>query len=213
MTGEHEDETLRRMYGALLHRRSGAGAAPDPDRLLALVEGRGEEAQRLATLDAAMADAHVAREFELLRALAANRPTPTPAWRRPAVLVPLAAAAVLVAVAIPVVERWRATPAAETMRDVVQAPAPLAPAAEVAPADARTFRWTAVPGARSYVLEILTSSGRPLFTTRTTATSATLPPDVVVAPGIEHWWWVTAELADGTQRRSAFRRLLVRSTT
>ena len=235
MTREHEDESLRRLHRALQeHRAAGHTPPPGPglERVQALVEGRGSEEERLATLDAVMSTPEGAREFELLRALAANRPagvrawrlprllTPqatngtrpdiVPAWRRPRVLAPLAAAAVLVLAAVPLVLHYTTMPAPEALRDVSDVPILQSPAQETPAAQAGTFRWSAVSGARAYVLEILTASGQPLFTMHTTSTSATLPADVVIAPGVEYFWWVGAELGDGTQRRSAFRRLLVR---
>jgi hypothetical protein len=59
-------------------------------------------------------------------------------------------------------------------------------------------------------MELLTAAGSPVFTTRTTDTTVTLPSDVTIAPNVEHRWWVSTEMPDGTQRASAFRRLVLR---
>jgi hypothetical protein len=212
MTPDMSDRELRLAYRALLRRRPPARAPVEPERMLELVEGQGEETTRLETLDAVMADSAGAREFELLRALVAARPAPAARWLRPAVLLPLAAAAVLALLAVPVLRLHDRTPGPEPTRDVQAVPELLAPPPSASPAQATRFRWRPVAGARAYVLEILAASGRPVFTTRTTVPEVTLPPDVVLATGAEHWWWVAAELPDGTYRRSPFRRLVVQPT-
>jgi hypothetical protein len=218
------DAALRRGYDALLaareraaRERSDAPPAVPLERMLALVEGRGSEHERLETLDAVMADAASAREFELLRALAANREPAPPAtlprrWAMWVLPSSLAAAAALTLVALPTLRR-PTTDGPDVVRGVVQGAAVLlAPPLEASAAESRTFRWHAVPGAQRYAVEILTAGGTPVFTTRVADTTVTLPADVHLAPGVEHRWWVATELADGTQRRSAFRRLLVRES-
>ena len=208
-------DEMRRMYDATLRARGsvrGQGAVP-LDRIVDLVEGRGADEERLATLDAVMADEESAKEFELLRALAANRPAARSSWaRRPYVIVSLAAAAVLLFIAMPAVRSAFAPQGEGPIRNGVQAAVPLRPPTEASPLTSRKFEWRSVSGARSYVLEILTAAGTPVFTTRTTDTTMTLPPDVRIEPGVEYRWWVASELPDGTQRRSAFRRLMVRET-
>jgi hypothetical protein len=189
--------------------------------MLALVEGRGSERERLETLDAVMADAGSAREFELLRALAANRAPARPArlpqrWLVWALPSSLAAAAALALVALPAARRVLGTPDSgpDVVRDAgssaAQGAVLIAPPVEASAAESRTFRWHAVPGAQRYAIEILTAGGTPVFTTRVADTTVTLPADVRLAPDVEHRWWVATELADGTQRRSPFRRLRVR---
>ena len=61
-------------------------------------------------------------------------------------------------------------------------------------------------------IEILTATGTPVFTTRVADTVVTLPADVPITPGVEYRWWVATEFTDGTQRRSEFRRLIIRDT-
>jgi hypothetical protein len=207
------DLELRAAYRQIL---SSPGAEPAPhlplDKMLALVEGRGSESERLATLDAVMSDAASQREFELLRALTANRATSrVPVrWLRPT-LVAVAAAAVLL-VALPAIRQAMAPVAPEPWRDAVQGAVLLLPEEQPTPQASRTFSWRAVDGAREYTLELLLSTGTTLFTTRTVATTVTLPDDVQLREGHEYRWWVITELADGTQLRSGFRRLRVRAT-
>ena len=206
------DTELRRAYDALLKARSSDGAQGQVslERMLALVEGRGTEAERVATLDAVMADPVSARELALLRAVAANRPRQ--AWPRWWMTIPvLAAAAALLVVTTPALRDFVGVSRSEPMRDQSNGPALISPTEEALPRDSRTFRWHPVAGARGYSLEILTATGTPIFTTRTTDTTVTLAADVQLAPGVEHRWWVAGELPDGTQRRSPFRRLLVRA--
>ncbi|AHG88750.1 hypothetical protein J421_1213 [Gemmatirosa kalamazoonensis] len=221
MTHDFTDDRLRREYDALLRARRTTHAAPAVplDHILALVEGRGAESERLATLDAVMADEASAREFELLRAVAANRPattttTFTARWWTTYAAASLAAAAVLAVVALPAARTMLGNggrdAGPDVVREVAQGAVLIDPPVDATAAASRTFRWHAVPGAQRYAVEILTAAGTPVFTTRVADTTVTLPVDVRLAPAVEHRWWVAAEMADGTQRRSPFRRLRVR---
>ena len=220
MTHDFTDDRLRREYDALLRaRRAGAAPAVPLDHIVALVEGRGAEAERLATLDAVMADDASAREFELLRAVAANRAannatTFTARWWSTYAAASLAAAAALALVALPPTRTMLGLGARDAgpavVRGVAQGAVLIDPPVDASAAASRTFRWHAVPGAQRYAVEILTAAGTPVFTTRVADTTVTLPADVRLAPAVEHRWWVAAEMADGTQRRSPFRRLRVR---
>jgi hypothetical protein len=209
------DATLRREYDALMRSRADgeqtAGRAPavPVENIVALVEGRGGETERLATLDAVMADEASLREFELLRSLAANRQSQWSTRRAWRVVATLAAAAVLFVV-IPTVRRPQPHEGAEPVRDAVRSAVLLSPPTEATVEQSRTFRWRAVPDARVYALEILTAAGTPVFTTRVADTTLTLPPDVRLTPGVEHRWWILTEFADGTQLRAPLRRLIVR---
>ena len=201
---------LSRAYAALMvGRRSGSAIELPPERILAVVEGVGSDAERVATLDAVLANPSMARELELLRAIGANRPRARAPW----VITPLllAAAAAVLFVAIPAVRDEIRISQPEPLRDAAQAAMLIAPPQMASAEESRTFRWRAAPGGRAYALEILTAAGTPVFTTRTRDTTVTLPADVRLAPGAEHWWWVATEFDDGTQRRSPFRRLMVRA--
>ena len=206
------DRELRRIYAALQRERQATGGAPrvSLDSMLAAVEGHGSEDERIATIDDALAHPESARELELFRAVAANRRRASRGvpWR--AMPLFIAAAAALAIVVVPTARDVFRNESAAILRDVSPEAVLIDPPEESAPEASRVFRWRGVPGARAYALEILTASGTAVFTTRTTDTTVTLPQDVVLAPGVEHRWWVTSELSDGTQRPSAFRRLMVR---
>ena len=203
------ESELRRAYAALLDERRRSAEPPDValEDIMAAVEGRGSEAQRVATLDSALSHPTSAREVELLRAIAAND---KPArrivrWSSPLVL----AAAALAIIAVPVARQALRDDSAEPVRAVAADAVLIAPPEDATADASRTFRWHAVPGARAYGLEILTASGTLVFTTRTTDTTVVLPPDVQLSPGVEYRWWVASEFSDGMQRHSAFRRLTV----
>lgn len=206
------DRELRRIYAALQRERQAAGDAPrvSLDSMLAAVEGHGSEDERIATIDEALAHPESARELELFRAVAVNRRRASRgvAWR--AIPLFIAAAAALAIVAVPAARDVFREDSSAILRDVSPEAVLLAPPEEPDLDASRVFRWRGVPGARAYALEILTASGTAVFTTRTTDTTVTLPQDVSLAPGVEHRWWVTSELSDGTQRPSAFRRLMLR---
>jgi hypothetical protein len=210
-----QDGEMRRLYTELLRARAASGrAATVPlERIVDLMEGRGDDAERLTTLDAIMSDEATAREFETLRALTANRPAAPSSWARSTWMAPLfAAAAVLLLITMPAVRSAFGPSGDDPLRSGTQAAVLLQPPTDASYLTSRKFQWRSVAGARDYVVEILTAAGTPVFTTRTTDTTLTLPPDVRIEPRVEHRWWVTTELADGTQRRSAFRRLMVRDT-
>ena len=211
MTTQLSDDDLRAAYEALLRvqRQDATTQRVSPERMLALVERRGSEAERLATLDAVMSDRESAREFELLRALAsARRSSARHGLRSPRAR--LAIAAMLLAIAIPVGHLVSRPSPAEPMRSALQGAVLVVPPESPSASESRTFAWHPVAGAQAYRMELLTAAGRPVFTTRTTDTTVTLPRDVTIAANVEHRWWVSTEMADGTQRASVFRRLLVR---
>jgi hypothetical protein len=207
---EHD---LRRVYAALQQERASSAQTCDvtPERMLAAIEGHGSEAERVATIDAALAHPASAHELELLRALAANRRVArrTLPWKT--VWLGLAAAAALAIVATPTVRGLFRDGGPQIVRNGTPDAVLLAPPEDAALDASRTFRWRSVPGTRVYSLEILTSEGTLVFTTRTADTTMTLPQDVTLEPGVDHRWWITAELSDGTRRPSAFRRLVVRT--
>jgi hypothetical protein len=213
MTIQMSDGELRRAYDALLraHRDDATSQRVSPERLLALVERRGTEAERLATLNVVMSDPDSAREFELLRSLAiAQRASARRGLESPRVWI--AIAAMLLVVAIPAGRLVMRPSAGEPMRSTLQGAVLVTPPENASAFDSRTFAWHPVAGAQAYRLELLTAAGSPVFTTRTVDTTVTLPRDVTIAANVEHRWWVSTEMTDGTQRSSVFRRLLVRDT-
>ena len=206
------EQELRRVYAALQQERESSAqtSGVTPERMLAAIEWHGSEEERIATIDAALAHPASARELELLRALAANRVARRALpWRTMAL--GLAAAAALAIVATPTVRNLVREGGPAIVRNGTPDAVLLAPAEDPALEASRTFLWSSVSGTRVYSLEILTSAGTLVFTTRTSDTTVTLPEDVTLEPGVDHRWWITAELSDGTRRSSAFRRLVVRT--
>jgi len=112
---------------------------------------------------------------------------------------PAAAAAILLAVALP---RW-----VEDMRGGHRgppvpgalAPHPVAPVGTVA--DAAGLRWTAVAGANRYRVTLFDAAGRVLYETQVADTAVTLPDSVTLAPGRPYLWMVEARV--GWDRWSA----------
>jgi hypothetical protein len=112
---------------------------------------------------------------------------------------PAAAAAILLAVALP---RWvdemrgghRGPPGQGTL-----APHPVAPVGTVA--DATALRWTAVAGANRYRVTLFDAAGRVLYETQRADTVVTLPDSVTLAPGRPYLWMVEARV--GWDRWSA----------
>jgi hypothetical protein len=68
------------------------------------------------------------------------------------------------------------------------------------------FTWHAVPGARRYVIEVLTAQGA-VSVTRATADTVVSFGDASLGAG-EYTWWVRAQL-DGGEIRSAARHLRI----
>ena len=211
MASELTDERLREIYArAVEARRDPARAScPSPDALLALVRREGTEETRLATLDHAMSCPDCRRDFELLRAIEAGRRADADAgvrhirWRRPlgvALATALAAALALFAVLGP----WQRSRPGDVSRGGSAEVAVISPAADASTSAPVTFTWHPVPGARSYVLEVLTPGGSVRASRETSDTAVTLAGPELGAG--DYRWSVRARL-DGGERRSVARRL------
>lgn len=211
------DERLRELYGRALTARAPTGRqqCPSPDAISALIRREGTEAQRLETLDHVMACARCRREFNLLRALeeAGARTVGPPstaknAWRR---YVPFAlAASLLLAAGLELGRRYWQPHAPEVMRGPAGEVTLLAPATEANSGAPLTFAWQAVPGARRYVLEVLTEDGTSILHAETPDTLLMVPTSGALLPG-KYQWWVRATAEEGTERRSDMRRLRIRA--
>jgi hypothetical protein len=186
------DSELRDIYTRSLTRRADC---PAPEALIALVTRTGGEDSRLATLDHVMSCASCRQDFELLRSIHAAEEASAGATgvrpRRP--LVPWLAAAVVVL-------------AAGTLT-LVELRQPASPVRGPANADIALvgdlngmLTWHAVPDVVRYEVEIVDASGQTIFHSRTTDTTASLPPSL---PAGTLSWWVRATLRDGSERRSA----------
>ena len=207
------DERLREAYArAMESRRDPARAScPTPDALLALVRREGAEESRLGTLDHAMSCPDCRRDFELLRAIEAGLRADAEAgvrhirWRRPmgvALVTALAAALALFALLGP----WQRARQGDVYRGGSSDVAVISPAADASGSGPFTFTWHPVPGARRYVLELLTPEGAVRASRETADTTATLAGPELGAG--DYRWSVRGQL-DGGERRSAARRLRV----
>lgn len=207
---------LRAVYAdAVAARRSGTRAAcPAPEALLAVVRREGPERERVATVNHALACAACRSELELLRGLekagaadasAAVKRSP---WRRYVGLA-LAASALLAVTVGPGRRLWERESPVRGGDDEVRA---VSPAADVVvrttSAPALTFTWRAVPDASRYTLQVLTSGGASVFRGASRDTTLAIPPRAALPPG-DYRWWVSAWGQDGSERRSAPRRLRV----
>jgi hypothetical protein len=196
----NEDE-LRRAYARhLASARQSRAGCPGPDALAALAQQRGDEGQRLATLDHAMSCVDCRRDLELLRSVmaAGKRLEPTARgvtawpWR-------LAAAAGLV-LAVGGVATVALRERGETVfRGGALEVALVSPEGSVAPAPALTLTWRRTPGATGYQVELVGARGDSIYAAATPDTSLILPTGVVLEAGQEYLWTVRARLADRTQ--------------
>ena len=211
MASHLTDDQLRELYArAVAARRDPERAAcPAPEALLAAVRREGPEQRRLVVLDHAMACADCRQDLELLRAIEASRRAEAGSsvqsrrWLAPLYIALAASVALFATLAL--WQRSQRTTASDVLRgsgSEVVAIAPLPDAAVTARSLA--FTWHAVPGARRYVVEVLTAQGAVGASRETTDTTATLG-DARLGAG-EYSWWVRAKL-DGGEIRSAARRL------
>jgi hypothetical protein len=215
MTREFDDESLRSAYTATMDESSMEHRpdCPSVDAIQAALAGKGggPEAERLATLDRAMACPACRREIALLHALAAGEARENAAklrrspWTR---LVPMAAAAsIILVVGIVSVHKWGTdgTLPDELVRDG-GGMALVTPAngASVAAGNV-TFAWRRVPSALRYTLEVDASDGTVLFTTQTIDTTVTAA--LAKTPPGEHRWLVRTSTDFGTEIRSETRVL------
>ena len=118
----------------------------------------------------------------------------------------LAAAALVVAALVPLARSAeRRHGQAPVMRTAPSSAARIAvvapdPAAQDRPVDPEkvVFTWRAVDGAGTYRITVTDSAGTPVFTTPTTDTSITAPPDLRLVHGGSYLWYVDALRSDGT---------------
>jgi hypothetical protein len=199
------EDRMRELYA----RNSARRAASDPpcdvslEAMIDVLEQRGPEEERRRVLAEILRSPACREEFELLRAVVrASRPVRAPVastvWRW--------AAALVVAVGLGlVVTLWRGQPP-EPLRGG-SSPIMLADPAEGARLSAPpAFAWRGVPGALEYRLELLSDSGRVVFSA--TVQDTTLGGPATLAPG-RYLWQVIARLGSGEAVRSSTRHLTV----
>lgn len=208
------DEQLRQAYAGWLEQRASGGreACVSPEALLALVEQRGSEAERLATLDHAMSCAACRHDLETLRAVvaagvkegvAAGAGAPaswSPGFRIAATVTLLAVAGTALFMAV----RPDGSGVVRGGNDVET----VAPAGDVSASEARTLLWRRQGNAERYRVELLTSSGDSVHAAETVDTTLTLPASVTLdAPG--YLWTVSAIRAGAPYATSAPRRFRI----
>ncbi|MBC7844836.1 MAG: hypothetical protein H7099_21215 [Gemmatimonadaceae bacterium] len=219
------DDELRRAYADV---DVPTDRAPTADEIRGLLDGDGDDATRLATLARLVSTPDGRRELDMLRALrdgfvgddtAEHAPRtlthdakvdlefptriarPLPKWIRPFGL----AAALLIATLIGV-ERLVSRATTPVFRSGAVALALVAPADGARVSGALTFLWRGIAGA-TYELEVYSTDGREIVHTQTRDTVLLLPAGTSAG---DYRWWVTARLEDGTQLRSATRRVVLR---
>ena len=199
------EEDLVRLYrrGTAARDTRSREACVPPEALLAAVERRGTEDERLRAINHAMECAECAEELELLRATRVVRDRA----RIPGATFALAASVVLVAgLGYYTLGRQPVTRANDDLTRGTEGEVRLVSPTETAAA-IDSLVWHAVPGATSYVTELRSDDGR-LLTRGTTADTAVAVPDSIrVAPGTVVYWTVSARLTDGTEARSPARRV------
>lgn len=211
------DEKVREAYRRAVEARTAPPRAGcvSADALLALVRREGREADRLATLDHAMACAPCRAEFELLRSLEraggehARAAVEGIRWKRHVAMA--LAASVVLAVGVGTGRRVL-DPDDGPMRSSTDAEIELlTPAVSqmVLAGSPVTFAWRPVPDARSYTVELLTAEGSVAVTTRTsdTVVQAFLADSL---PAGDYYWSVRATAWDRSEMRSAARAVRVR---
>jgi hypothetical protein len=201
------NDRLRALYDQAVQRGTAThGAHVPPERLQDLVTRRGDEAARLADFDHVMSCAVCRSGYELLTSLDAAR-APEQRWTR---WIPFAAAAaILAAVALSSLRPSRSEDGS-AMRDGTPLPTAQAPVGDVAPPDARTFVWRAVPSAIRYDFALLDAVGTPIHTAATADTTYTLPLNIALTPGDTFQWVVSAELPRGQPAVSAVQQFRLR---
>lgn len=211
------DERLRDAYTRAVDARTAPQrtGCVTPDALLALVRADGREADRLATLDHAMACAACRDEFELLRSVEraggedVRHAVAGIRWKRH--LSMAIAASVVLAVGLNTGRR---------VMDTDDGPMRSGPDTDivlVSPALSETLRaghpvtfaWHAVPGARSYLVELLTPQGDVAIDAQTRDTTVKTALASSLRPG-DYYWSVRALVEDGSERRSEARIARIR---
>ena len=193
------DRTLRDAYATVLKdRHPDRTACPAPERLRALAERVGPEADRLETLDHVMGCADCRAEYGLLRAVAETRPAPLRRWAMPLA----AAAAITSLVAAGLLYRNVAPAGSEALlRGDAELPQLIAPNGSLDGAAPR-FIWRSAGAGARYRLEVFTPAGDPVFSLRLADTTAALPDSVRLQGGQTYHWWLVVETREGQEFRT-----------
>lgn len=202
------DEELRALYARLLEEgEAGEATPPDPEALLAALEGEGTEEERLRTLDRALSSASGRGELELLRVLrdsggGTSSLLPVRRWA------PLAVAAVLV-LALASTLRQGGPDGAGVVRSGGGGPVLLAPSAGGEVTLPAILVWSSLPGVVEYRVEVLDRSGGVLAEATLPASDTTWVLEGMDAPATVQWW-VRGVLPTGTPSASRLQELRIR---
>ena len=202
------DEELRAAYGEWSRppEEPGRAGCPEPENILRLVEGTGSEEERLPILDHVMQCQACRREFDVLRALQEASPRKRqgiPPWMS------LAASVVLLCGIGYGVWAYGGRAPISRFRGSEGDLQLLYPQAGATEGDTLTFIWSSRAGAVGYTLEILDGDGRTLYSREVGDTVVTLNRSTLPALEGDLTWWVRARGADGVERGSELRSLLL----
>jgi len=210
-THELNDQALERAYRTMLERRAKAQDRREcatPEEVLAVVEGKAPEPERVRILRHVGSCALCHKELELLRLTAdVVHEVARPQWTSKPVL----AAAAGVVLVLGGVALWssRGGPGGGDIERGAGAIELLLPAEDTAVSRPLTLVWASDPAASRYQLELLDRNGSPMYVVETHDTVAAVPDSVKLEPGGEYRWWVRSARLDGTQPASTVRRLRI----
>jgi hypothetical protein len=198
------DERLRAAYRKLMERRA---AQPPPDIDLdvmqGLAEGTAPPEQRDALMDRVLSHPETALEFSFLSEIAQTK------RGRVHRVVPWLAAATVAGVLLTgalVVQRVRQS-APDVLRGDADTPVLLKPEIGADITAGTQFFWNTFANAISYEIQLIDADGNVVAETSTRDTTWALPTDTAIEPDAELFWWITARLPDGTERRAAARKI------
>ena len=169
---------------------------------------RHQTAAERAAVEAHLADCRLCRD-EVTSVRRLVRPGPT--VRRVLIPAGLAAAAAVVFIALtlgrgpePTADRVRSqTTSVEAGGSIVtRLPADGDTISPVKPA----MVWSAIAGEPTYRFTLTDASGQPLWTSTTTDTSVTVPPQVILQSRQTYFWYVDAQRANGRAASTGVRR-------
>ena len=199
------DDELRKAYQSRRPKASDA-TEPTPEELERLVARQGDEAERLAILERALSSRRSAEDLELLRAIThAERSAEPRSWWHSPVALALAASLLLVVGVLSLRDRARDESRAAPGEG---APVLVEPETDARVADSIRFVWQAVPGARSYRVELLTDAGTLVTSIETADTIGRYAPTQPAGATV-YRWVVVALLPEGVEVASPPRRLTI----
>jgi hypothetical protein len=189
------DTELRSEYQRLLAGRTDRGQCPDPERLRDLVERKGDETERLHTLDHAMACSQCRTEFELLRAIQTSRPRASRSYARPLAL----AASVVGLLAAGTIWLTIRSDTSDTLRGGSSMLELISPVGQVASGASTELSWHPATGEVRYLVQVVGQDGEVVFGGVTRDSQIVLPDTISLVPATEYRWWVVARFADGSE--------------